>query len=98
MRTCFTTSTEVLDSLAVPLVSADRTYIPMTIVDKDIICSNMVYLLENPSNWLFGILESKVMMAWIHMVGSRLGTGYRFINTIVYNNFPWPKLTDQQKE
>ena len=86
------------NALAVPLVSADRTYIPMTIVDKDIICSNMVYLLENPSNWLFGILESKVMMAWIHMVGSRLGTGYRFINTIVYNNFPWPELTDQQKE
>lgn len=86
------------NALAVPLVSADRTYIPMTIVDKNVICSNMVYLLENPSNWLFGILESKVMMAWIHMVGSRLGTGYRFINTIVYNNFPWADLTDKQKE
>lgn len=86
------------NALAVPLVSADRTYIPMTIVDKDVICSNMVYLLENPSNWLFGILESKVMMAWIHMVGSRLGTGYRFINTIVYNNFPWADLNDTQKE
>lgn len=96
IRSQYYTIEHTHDALAVPLVSADRSYIPMTIVDKKTICSNMVYLLENPSDWLFGILESKMMMAWIHAVGSRLGTGYRFINTIVYNNFPFFDISTTQ--
>lgn len=85
-------------ALAIPLVSADRSYIPMTFVDKNVICSNMIYLLSNPSNYLFGVLESIVHMAWTKLVTGRLGVGLRYSNTLVYNNFPFPNATDEQKE
>ena len=37
-------------------------------------------------------------MAWMRAVGGRLKSDYSYSNTIVYNNFPWPTSTDQQKE
>ncbi|GHT61254.1 hypothetical protein FACS1894109_19660 [Spirochaetia bacterium] len=37
-------------------------------------------------------------MAWMRYVCGRLEMRYRYSGTIVYNNFPWPKPTDKQKE
>jgi hypothetical protein len=37
-------------------------------------------------------------MAWLKHVCGRLGSGFRYSNQIVYNNFPWPeKVTDAQR-
>ena len=36
-------------------------------------------------------------MAWMRVVCGRLEMRYRYSNTIVYNNFPWPTPTDEQK-
>lgn len=44
-----------------------------------------------------GILTSNVHMAWMRAVCGRLKSDYRYSNTVVYNNFPWPELTDKQK-
>jgi hypothetical protein len=45
----------------------------------------------------FGVLESNVHMAWMRTVCGRLKSDYRYSNTIVYNNFPWPNPTEEQK-
>jgi len=45
----------------------------------------------------FGILISNVHMAWMCTVAGRLKSDYSYSNTIVYNNFPWPTVTDAQK-
>ena len=37
-------------------------------------------------------------MAWMRAVCGRLGMGYRYSNTIVYNNFVWPTATGQQRQ
>lgn len=37
-------------------------------------------------------------MAWMRVVCGRLKSDYRYSNTIVYNNFPWPSPTDAQKQ
>ena len=37
-------------------------------------------------------------MAWMRAIGGRLEMRYRYSINIVYNNFPWPTPTDQQKE
>ena len=37
-------------------------------------------------------------MTWIDFVAGRLGDQYRYSNNIVYNNFPFPKLTDNDKK
>ena len=48
--------------------------------------------------WLFALLTSRMHMAWLGAVGGKLETRYRYSNTLVYNNFPVPPLTDQVKE
>lgn len=47
---------------------------------------------------LFGILMSNVHMAWTRAVCGRLKSDYSYSNMIVYNNFPWPSPTNDQKE
>ena len=38
-------------------------------------------------------------MAWVRSVCGRLKSDYRYSNSIVYNNFPWPEnLSDKQKQ
>jgi hypothetical protein len=45
----------------------------------------------------FGILTSNVHNAWMRAVCGRLKSDYRYSKDIVYNNFPWPDATDEQK-
>lgn len=44
------------------------------------------------------ILTSNIHMAWMRTVCGRLKSDYSYSNTIVYNNFPWPETTDQQRQ
>ena len=46
--------------------------------------------------YIFGVLMSNVHMAWTSVVCGRLGNGYRY-SPAIYNNFPWPEPTDEQK-
>ena len=55
-------------------------------------------LIHSSMPYMFGVLESKVHTAWVEAICTRLGSGYSYSNTIVYNNFPWPKVSEQQKE
>ena len=45
----------------------------------------------------FGALSSNVHNAWMRVVAGRLKSDYQYSNNIVYNNFPWPTPTDEQK-
>ena len=55
------------------------------------------YFIPEASKYHFGILTSNVHMAWTRVVCGRLKSDYSYSNTIVYNNFPWPTPTEQQK-
>lgn len=86
------------DYIIVPAHSSEnRKYIPIGFVSKDIICSNANLLIPNASLFIFGVLTSNVHMAWIRVVCGRLKSDYRYSNTVVYNNFPWPTPTAEQK-
>ena len=69
----------------------------MGYMDKDVICSDSNILIPEITLYHFGVLESNVHMAWMRVVCGRLTSDYRYSNTIVYNNFPWPTPTDEQK-
>ena len=45
----------------------------------------------------YAILTSNVHMAWMRAVCGRLKSDYRYAKDIVYNNFPWPTPTAEQK-
>ena len=77
--------------------SENRKYIPIGFVDKDIICSNANLMMPNASIFHFGILTSNTHNSWVRAVCGRLEMRYRYSKDIVYNNFPWPEPTEQQK-
>lgn len=86
------------DYVAIPKVSSEnRRYIPMDYLPKVIIPGDKLFMLQSASLYYFGILTSNVHMAWMRAVCGRLKSDYSYSNTIVYNNFPWPTPTDEQR-
>jgi hypothetical protein len=85
--------------IVVPEVSSERRrYIPMGFLSPDVLASNLVKIIPNATLYHFGILTSNVHMAWVRAVCGRLKSDYRYSKDIVYNNFPWPDATDEQKD
>ena len=58
---------------------------------------NNLFGVFNATRYHFGILTSNVHMAWMRAIGGRLKSDYRYSINIVYNNYPWPKPTEEQK-
>ena len=84
--------------IIVPSVSSERRrYVPMGFLTKDTIPTNLVLIIPDATLYHFGILESNVHMAWMREVCGRLKSDYRYSKDVVYNNFPWPNPTDEQK-
>ncbi len=85
--------------LAVPEVSSERReYVPIGWLRPPTIPSNLVRVLLDADLWHFGILTSAMHMAWLRHIGGRLESRYRYSIGIVYNPFPWPDPTDQQRK
>ena len=84
--------------IAIPVVSSERRrYLPMGYLDSSTIPGNKLFIIEDATIYLFGVLESLVHMAWMRVVAGRLKSDYSYSKDIVYNNFPWPTPTDAQK-
>ncbi len=87
------------DYIIVPSHSSEnRRYIPMGFMSPDVICGNANLIIPDASLFHFGVLESNVHMAWMRAVCGRLKSDYRYSKDIVYNNFPWPEISDEQCE
>jgi hypothetical protein len=85
-------------SVVVPAVSSERRrYVPIGFLDKNTIATNLVITIPDAQLYHFGVLTSNVHMAWMRAVCGRLKSDYRYSKDVVYNNFPWPTLTDAQK-
>ena len=86
------------DYIVIPRVSSERRkYIPIGFLNADYIASDAVQILPDANMFHFGVLTSNVHMAWMRSVCGRLKSDYRYSVNIVYNNFPWPTPTDEQK-
>ncbi len=84
--------------LLVPSTSSEnRRYIPIGFLPPDTIASNAATIVPNATLLHFGVLTSNVHMAWMRAVCGRLKSDYRYSGAIVYNNFPWPNPTAEQK-
>ena len=86
-------------ALALPKVSSqNRRYIPMEVIDADVIAGSKLFLIPDISLYLFGVLTSNVHMAWMRTVCGRLKSDYSYASNVVYNTFPWPEPTAQQRQ
>ena len=84
--------------LLIPRVSSERRrYVPIGFMSPDDYVNDAVQIIPNATLYHFGILTSNVHMAWMRVVCGRLKSDYRYSKDIVYNNFPWPTPTDEQK-
>ncbi len=84
--------------IVIPEISSEkRRYVPMGFMGPDVLCSNRVKISQNATLYHFGVLTSNVHMAWMRAVCGRLEMRYCYSVNIVYNNFPWPDPTDEQR-
>ena len=85
--------------IAIPEVSSQRRrYIPIGFLSPEYMCSNKLRITTNATLYHFGVLQSNVHMAWVRTVCGRLKSDYDYSIKIVYNNFPWPTPTEEQKK
>ena len=78
--------------------SENRKYIPIAFLTKNDILNNSCFSVPNAGLLHFGMLTSEMHMAWVKYTCGRIKSDYRYSNTIVYNNFPWPENpTEKQK-
>lgn len=86
-------------AIVIPLVSSQRReYIPIGYIDKETIANNKVSIIPDGTLFEFGILTSRIHNAWMRVVAMRMKSDYSYSLAIVYNNFPWPEITEKNKE
>ena len=85
--------------ILVPSVSSERRkYIPIGFFSHNVISTNLNHMIPNGTMYEFGILTSLAHNDWMRLVAGRLKSDYRYSGTIVYNTFPFPTVTDDQKK
>jgi hypothetical protein len=85
--------------IIVPSVTSERReYIPIGYQDNNTIASNAANVIYDAPLWVFGIISSKMHMAWVRVVAGQLETRIRYSSAIVYNNFPVPALSTAEKQ
>lgn len=67
-------------------------------MSENTIASDLLFMIPNATLYHFGVLTSNVHMSWMRAVAGRLEMRYRYSKDIVYNNFPWPNPTEEQKK
>jgi len=82
----------------IPSVSSERRkFIPMGFMPTNVIASNLCLIVPNAKPYHFGILTSTMHMAWVKNLCGRLKSDYRYSNSVVYNNFPWPENPNEKQ-
>lgn len=85
-------------AIIIPETSSEhREYVPIGFVDENTIISNSASAIYNPEPWVFAVVSSKLHNAWVRAVAGRMRTDIRYSSGLCYNTFPFPEITEQQK-
>ena len=85
-------------TIVVPITfSEGREYLTAHIVPSGTIVSVTAFALHDTPLWNLAVLSSRIFLSWVATIGGKLETRYRFTNTVVWNTFPIPVLTEQNK-
>lgn len=77
--------------------SENRDYLPVDLLPAGWIVSNLAYGIFDAPIWNFAIVASRLHLAWVATVCGKLKNDYRYSNTLGWNTFPMPALTDHNK-
>lgn len=85
-------------SIIVPRVSSERRpYLPVGLVPADVIVADSALAIYDAPLWNLALIASRLHLVWIATVCGKLKTDFRYSNTLGWNTFPVPRLTDQNK-
>ena len=77
--------------LLIPLHSSEnRQYVPLGFCNSETICGNANSMIADATLYHFSVMTSAMHNAFMRFTCGRLESRFRYSNTIVYNNFPWP--------
>ena len=89
---------EGIDFILIPRHSSEnREYIPWGVFDKTCIAHDSCLMIPTTDMVTFAALNSKMHMVWVRAVCGRIKTDFRYSKDIVYNNFPFPRISDRQR-
>lgn len=84
--------------IVIPGISSEhRPYLPCGILAPGVILSNKNYALYDAPLWNMALIASRLHWVWIGTVCVRMRTDFSYSNTLGWNTFPVPKLTEQDK-
>ncbi len=84
--------------ICVPQVSSEkREYLPVDYFDRSAIITAPNFALYDAPLWNLALLVSRIHLAWAKTVCGQLETRLRYSNTLGWNTFPVPTLTQQNK-
>ncbi|SEA08986.1 class I SAM-dependent DNA methyltransferase [Paraburkholderia sartisoli] len=85
-------------AIAVPNVSSERRlYLPCELTGYDTVVSNLASVIYDAPLWNMALIASRLHLVWIATVCGKLKTDFRYSNTLGWNTFPVPLLTEQNK-
>jgi hypothetical protein len=88
----------VATTIAIPSVSSERRpYLPVTLLGGRTIVSNLAFALYDAPVWNLALIASRLHLVWVATVCGKLKTDFRYSNTLGWNTFPMPTLTEKNK-
>lgn len=85
-------------SIVVAAISSEnRDYLPVGVIDGQTTITNKMYALFDAPMWNMAVIASRLHWVWIGTVCVRMRTDFSYSNTLGWNTFPVPKLTEQDK-
>ena len=86
-------------TIVIPSVSSEsRNYLPVGLLDKTSTITNAAFGLYDAPIWNLALIASRIHLIWIGTVCGKLKTDFRYSNTLGWNTFPVPQLTEKHRD
>lgn len=86
-------------ALALPSVTPEeRMYVTPLLLPPGVMVTNLAYIVYGFGLETFALISARMHIVWVRAVSGRLGSGVRYTPSISFHTFPFPKLTEKNKE
>jgi hypothetical protein len=87
-----------ISSIAIPNVSSEgRPFLPVTLESDSVVFPNTAFALYDAPLFCLALAASRAHLVWVTTVCGKLETRLRYSNTLGWNTFPVPTLTEKNK-
>ena len=86
-------------TIVIPRVSSEnRPWLPVGLLPPGNIVSDLAFALYDAPLWNLALLASRLHLVWVMTVCGKLKTDFRYSNTLGWNTFPVPTLTERNRD